>query len=66
MIVRFVDFGNVDIVDETQIFRLKDSLLGVPFQAVHCKLKGLETLATDPTSVIMDEEQRDHLVRPFN
>jgi hypothetical protein len=58
LVVRFVDFGNLDIIDDQNIFRLNDSLLGIQHQAVHCKLRGLEAIASDPSSIVINTEKR--------
>lgn len=40
-IVRFIDYGNVDVGETEDLYVLPADLQHIPAQAVHCKLKGL-------------------------
>ena len=49
LIVRFVDFGNSDVIDDDEIFELPAKLQSVPFQSIHCKIRGIDVDANDVT-----------------
>ena len=58
LVVRFVDYGNFDVIDDDEIFQLPENLCRIPFQSVHCKIRGIEQLVDNDSFVEMSGDNR--------
>lgn len=57
--VFFVDFGNIEVVNQCHIYELSDDYCQMPAQAVHCRLGGIATQSWDTSSCGRFEELTD-------
>ena len=58
LVVRFVDYGNFDVIDDDEIFQLPENLCRIPLQSVHCKIRGIEQLVDNDSFVEMSGDNR--------
>lgn len=57
--VFFVDFGNMEVVNQCHIYELSDDYCQMPAQAVHCRLGGIASQSWDTSSCGRFEELTD-------
>ncbi|XP_027519485.1 tudor domain-containing protein 7 isoform X1 [Corapipo altera] len=55
--VRYVDHGFTEFVESNSVYKLQKQFSSLPFQAVKCKLAGLEAFCDDPVLIKTVESQ---------
>ncbi|KAJ7397978.1 Tudor domain-containing protein 7 [Pitangus sulphuratus] len=56
-LVRYVDHGFTEFVESNSVYKLQKQFSSLPFQAVKCKLAGLEAFCDDPVLIKTVESQ---------
>ena len=60
--VQFVDYGNEEVVDASQLKFFKHSFMGLPAQAIHCSLIGFKVASPNVADVFNEMVENKQLV----